>query len=164
VIVRGYRDADLDACRALWVELTQWHRDIYGAPEIGGSDPASHFNSHLERVGPENIWIAEIDDDVVGFAGLILEGKTAELEPIVVSGACRGQGIGRALANAVVSRARKRGLRRLVVRPAARNAEAIGFFHSRGFGVLGQVELMLELVPMDGWRPGERLAGRDFLV
>ena len=39
VEIRGYEARDLEACRALWVELTVWHREIYGNPGIGGAEP-----------------------------------------------------------------------------------------------------------------------------
>jgi N-acetylglutamate synthase-like GNAT family acetyltransferase len=162
--IRGYRADDRDACRALWVELTAWHRRIYGDDSIGGDDPAHFFDEHLERVGPENVWIAERDRRVVGFAGLIVEAPSSELEPVVVSESQRGSGIGRALVETVVAEARTRGLRRVQVRPAARNAEALRFFHACGFDVLGQLELTFDLARPERWRPGERLAGRDFRV
>ena len=162
--VRGYREADLKTCRALWVELTQWHRDIYVAPEIGGDDPGASFDEHLAAVGADNIWVAEADERVVGFAGMIPEEKSAELEPIVVSVAYRRRGVGRALAEAVVASARDRGLRQVLVRPVGRNAEAIRFFHAQGFGVLGQIELIVDLAAPERWRPGEQIAGRDFRV
>ena len=66
------------------MELTQWHRDIYASPEIGGSDPGRQFDEHLERVGPENIWVAELDGAVVGLVGLIPDDVQPELEPLVV--------------------------------------------------------------------------------
>jgi N-acetylglutamate synthase-like GNAT family acetyltransferase len=162
--VRGYRDADRDACRALWLELTQTHRDLYSAPEIGGDDPGSYFDEHLELVGADNVWVAERDGTIVGFTAMISKDSHAELEPIVVSGECRGQGIGRALAEVVISTARERGMRQVIVRPVGRNAEAIGFFHARGFEAVGQIELILDLVDPGRWRAGERFAGRDFRV
>jgi ribosomal protein S18 acetylase RimI-like enzyme len=164
MIVRGYRDGDLEGCRALWVELTQWHRDLYDAPEIGGDDPGGYFDEHLERVGAGNLWVAVDGDAVVGFVGMIPEGRTAELEPIVVAGEARGRGVGRALADAVLAEARQRELRQVTARPAARNAEALRFFRARGFDVLGQVELVCDLVAPERWRPGETLAGREFKV
>jgi hypothetical protein len=36
---------------ALWVELIAWHRQIFGAPQIGGIDPGSKFDEHLARGG-----------------------------------------------------------------------------------------------------------------
>jgi GNAT superfamily N-acetyltransferase len=160
--VRGYEPRDLEVCRRLWVELTQWHRHIYESPEIGGDDPGRAFDEHLAKVGAENIWVAEVEGQVVGLAGLITE--DFELEPVVVAERYRGVGIGRLLAEAVVSAARARGARTLQVRPVARNVEAIRFFHELGFDVLGHVDLQLDIADRerDPWIPGERLADRDF--
>ena len=52
----------------------------------------------------------------------------------------------------------------MLARPTARNAEAIRFFHAQGFDVLGQIELICDLVAPERWRPGEEIAGRDFDV
>lgn len=172
VSVRSYRPADLEACRALWAALTEWHRGLYADPGIGGPDPGRHFDAHLERVGPERIWVAEAGGRVVGFAGCIPGDGEAELEPVVVDPAHRGRGVGALLTRAVVQAARESGVRYLKVRPVARNAGAIRFFHAAGFDVLGQVELFMDFRPPGGpsleggrrWRPGERLAGRDFEV
>ncbi len=115
-------------------------------------------------MGADNIWVAEADAHVVGFAGMVPEEKTAELEPIVVSAAYRGRGVGRALADAVVASARERGFRQVLVRPVARNAEAIRFFHAQGFRALGQIELIFDLAAPERWRPSEQIAERDFRV
>ena len=161
--IRGYEAGDLEACRELWAELTQWHRDIFDAPEIGGEDPGRAFDEHLEKIGAEQIFVAEQDGRVVGLAGLI-PGETVELEPIVVSRKDRGDGIGRLLATAVVDAARDRGARTVQVRPVGRNVEAVRFFHSVGFDILGHVVLERDLVERerDPWVPGERIAERDF--
>jgi hypothetical protein len=45
VKIRNYRADDLAACRALWVELTEWHRQIYASPQIGGTDPGPNSMS-----------------------------------------------------------------------------------------------------------------------
>jgi GNAT superfamily N-acetyltransferase len=160
--VRGYEPDDLEACRALWVELTQWHRDIFDAPEIGGDDPGSAFDEHLAKIGSENIWVAETDGRLVGLVGLIPD--IPELEPVVVSNQHRGEGVGRLLAEAVICAARERGARTIQVRPVGRNIEAIRFFHELGFDILAHVQLQLDLVERerDPWMPGERLADRDF--
>jgi hypothetical protein len=33
--IRKYKTEDYLPCRALWRELTEWHRHIYDAPQIG---------------------------------------------------------------------------------------------------------------------------------
>jgi GNAT superfamily N-acetyltransferase len=163
-IIREYQDRDRSTCRALWAQLTQWHRDLYDDQSIGGGDPAGWFDRYLEEKEPVAVWVAELDSTVVGFTGALkLEGGARyELEPIVVDAELRGRGIGAALARAVIERAKTDGMRGVEVRPAARNSEAIRFFHSHGFDVLGQLELVLDLARPERWRPGERLADREF--
>ena len=164
-IVRGYREDDRDQCRALWRELTQTHRDLYDDQSIGGDrDPGEFFDEHLERVGVERLWVVELDGNVVGFTALLLdpERPVGELEPIVVAREARGAGIGRLLAEHVISAARELGLRRIDVRPVARNDAAIAFFHDVGFDSLGQLELLLYLQEPKDWPPRLHIAGRDF--
>ncbi len=43
--------SDREACRALWRELTECHRTIYGDPSIGGDDPGLYFDEHLLAPG-----------------------------------------------------------------------------------------------------------------
>ncbi|MCJ2532201.1 MAG: GNAT family N-acetyltransferase [Candidatus Thermoplasmatota archaeon] len=164
--VRGYEPGDRDACRALWVDLTTWHRDLYEAPDIGGSDPGRQFDKHLDRVGPEHVWIAETEEGVVGMTGLIPGDTMDELEPLVVRASHRRRGIGAQLTRVVIQASKERGARYLRVRPAARNALALGFFHGQGFGILGQIELLHDFRPVDRrkWREGETLADLAFKV
>jgi GNAT superfamily N-acetyltransferase len=166
VEVRSYQPADLDACRSLWVELTEWHRQIYGSPEIGGADPGRKFDEHLERVGAQRIWLATIGGDVVGMVGVIQTEDEIELEPIVVGEQWRGRGIGRQLAERVAAEARAAGMGQLLARPVARNVAAIRFFHDLGFDALGQLELVLDFRPAPDqvWRPGATIADRDLRV
>jgi GNAT superfamily N-acetyltransferase len=162
--IRPYAPTDLEPCRALWVDLAQRHRDIYEDPSIGGEAAGLYFDRHLARVGADHIWVAECDGKVLGLVGLIAEDQEAEVEPIVVAPGYRRRGIGRALLNAMVLEAERLGVRFLNVRPVARNAEAIAFFHSAGFRLLGRVELCIELRPSppSAWKSGLELFSRSF--
>jgi len=164
VTIRGYRAGDLTACRELWVELTQHHRDIYDSPTIGGAEPGLQFDEHLSKVGPDNLWVADLDGTVIGLTGVIPDRTTAELEPLVVRAQQRGRGVGRALASAAIEATRARGSKQLKVRPVARNADAIRAFHALGFTVLGHVECFMDFGAPEAqsWKSGERLADRDF--
>ena len=164
VTIRLYAPADLESCRALWADLTQRHRDIYEDSSIGGEAPGLYFDRHLARVGADHIWVAEGDGRLLGLVGLIVEDQEAEVEPIVVLPECRDRGIGRSLLGRMVREAEKLGARFLNVRPVARNAEAIAFFHSAGFRLLGRVELCIELRPSPpgAWKAGLELFSRSF--
>jgi GNAT superfamily N-acetyltransferase len=166
ITVRPYQPGDLAACRALWVELTQAHRDLYGDPVIGGADPGRFFDRHLELVDPQRLWVAVGADQVVGLVGLIVssrttEGREAEVEPVVVATAYRGWGVGQALLARVVAEAQALGVRYLSVKPVARNREAIRFYYDAGFCLLGEIEMFMDLQPpaTETWRSGLELFG-----
>ena len=165
VTIRPYLPSDLEACRSLWVQLTVRHREIYRDDAIGGADPGAQFDEHLGAVGPDRIWVADDGGTIVGLTGLIVDGPEGEVEPVIVTAARRGEGIGRLMVEHVVAEARVIGIRLLSVRPVARNAEAIRFFHGLGFDVLGHVEAFMDLTDReDRWVPGETIADRGFLV
>ena len=103
--IRPFAPGDEEACRRLWAELTQVHRDLYDDPTFGGEDPGLAFDGYLAEVGAGRIWVAEAGGTLVGLAGLLVDDERAELEPIVVAEAARGQGVGRALAEAVIAAA-----------------------------------------------------------
>jgi N-acetylglutamate synthase-like GNAT family acetyltransferase len=162
--IRHYRPGDLEQCRSLWADLSDWHRQLYADESIGGTDPGAAFDAHLAQVGPERIFVAEVDGRVVGLAGMIVRGRKVELEPLSVRAGCRGVGIGRELAKAVVAAARAEGAEQVVVRPTGRNADAIRVFHTLGFDVVSRVELVYDLGGGERWRDGEDFAGRRFRV
>jgi hypothetical protein len=71
LIVRGYAEGDYRACRALWAELTEYHRSIYRDPSISGDDPGAGFDGYLatpQRIGS---WVAESRGRIVGLTGLL---------------------------------------------------------------------------------------------
>jgi GNAT superfamily N-acetyltransferase len=164
VHIRNFEQSDLAAARALWVDLTERHRKIYNSPEIGGSDPGSNFDEHLEQVGRQNVWLAEAEGRAVGMVAMVSHETRAELEPIVVAPDWRGRGVGEALARVVLAAARARGDRQLITQPVARNERALRFFHGLGFDALGHLELIAQLTSPEEqvWRPGPVLAERRF--
>lgn len=164
--IRPYEPSDVDACRRLWVELTEHHRRIYDDPTIGGDDPAAHFTDNYLAT-PERVatWVATGNDNrVVGLAGLFDHGESGEVEPVVVSEAARGKGIGRLLLETVIDESRRRGHDWIAIRPVARNIESITAFHSVGFQTLGGfVDLTLDLRPRrHEWHEGGSLHGLPF--
>jgi len=145
ISIRPYQPSDLEACRALWVELTHHHHQLYNDPTIGGDDPGSNFDRHLERVGMGRIWVAEKDKKVIGMVGLLIYAQEAEVEPMIVSRRYRRKGVGERLLRRAVAEARQLNVRYLNVRPVARNVDAMMFFFQVGFRLLGKPELFMDL-------------------
>ena len=164
VIVRDYAEGDYRACRALWAELTEYHRRIYGDPSIGGDDPGAGFDGYLATSQRISSWVAEFHGRVVGLTGLLDHGTSAEVEPVVVTEAARDQGIGHWLINRVVEEALVRGYEYLAIRPVARNVAAVRRFHAAGFRTLGgHIDLTMDLAGRrHEWLHGASLHGLDF--
>jgi GNAT superfamily N-acetyltransferase len=153
VIVREYRAADEDSCRKLFAELVDVHRKLYPDAEIGAT------------FSPDGrLFVAELEGEVVGFAGMLRHPHSVEIEPIVIASGRRGDGVGRALVERVVEEARaEEGVTQVYAQPAGRNRDAFAFFKSVGLDVLAYARLQLDLEPRDR-RPGETLGGRAFRV
>jgi len=164
VTVRQYAQNDYQACRRLWVELTEHHRTIYGDQTIGGDDPGSGFDDYLEIPERVSSWVAVIDDEVVGLTGLFDHGTSGEVEPVVVTDARRQQGVGRSLIERVVTEASRRGYDYVAIRPVARNVTAIRSFYDVGFRTLGgHIDLTMDLRDRrHRWIGGLTLHGLDF--
>jgi N-acetylglutamate synthase-like GNAT family acetyltransferase len=160
VTIRPYDEQDASACRGLWAELTRWHRALYDDTSIGGDDPGSGFDGYPEQA---RLWVAERRGTILGFVGLVMRGRQAEIEPVVVSFDVRGQGIGRSLVETAVEAAQAEGARQVKATPVARNALALRFFHRLGFDTLGHVDVLLDLErPKEYWKAREKLAEREF--
>jgi len=160
---RLYEPRDHAPCKALWAELTQHHRDGYGDQSIGGDDPSHGLDTYLANPQLHATWVAEVDGRVVGMAGLIVRGEEAEIEPVIVTAACRSRRIGARLVREAVAHAKKRGIRFVSARPVARNVEAVHFFVDAGFDIVGQIDLFQDLAPAAGrqWKDGMLIHGRE---
>ena len=145
----------------MWKELTDWHREIYQDPTIGGLHPEECFDKHLVEIGQDLLWVAVHDSQVVGLTGLIINGKEAEIEPLIVSKLYRFKGIGKQLVETVIKQARSKGIRFLNVKPVARNIQAIEFLYKQGFTKLGRIELFMDFSDYM-WKQGPELFGCGF--
>ena len=161
IVIRKYRSIDREPCRKLWRELTEWHRQLYGDPHIGGPHPEDYFDKHLKKVGVDRLWVALLDCCVIGLVGLIVEEEEAEIEPLIVSQPYRNRGIGRRLIETVLIEVRRLNLRYLSVKPVARNLETIKMVYKQGFKNIGQVELFIDLSNKQ-WKKGLKLFDLEF--
>ncbi len=82
---------------------------------------------------------------MVGLVGLMVDEEEAEVEPVVVSQPHRRRGIGSRLMETVVSEACRLGVKHLIVRPVARNVEAITFIHELGFTNMEHIQFFMDL-------------------
>jgi GNAT superfamily N-acetyltransferase len=145
VTIRPYRPADHGACRGLWAELVEHRNRLYGhrpaEPESGAG-----FEEYLTQLNLSGMWVAESGEDgVVGFVGVMIEGRAGEVNPIVVTAARRGRGIGRAMLAKVVDEARRRGLTELSVSPPTRDRSALRALHNAGFATVASVTVSYDL-------------------
>jgi GNAT superfamily N-acetyltransferase len=163
VVIREYQATDVDACRRLYAQLVQHHRELYDDATIGGEDPGAGFDEYLTI--PERVmtWVATDGEDVVGMTGLFWEDGESTIEPVVVDRLHRRSGVGRALIETAIAESRRRGASDVNIKPVARNASAIQAFHELGFRTVGHVQLFMSLDRDDSyWRAGPELSGRQF--
>ena len=161
IIIRGYREEDLVACRALWRELTEWHREIYEDSKIGGDQPGLYFDKHLAAVSANRLWIAEHNSQVIGLVGLENRDEELFMEPLVVASNHRGKGVGSQLLEKAKFEAKKQGAKSLSVRPVARNQRVIRFLFEQGFQTLGHLQLFIDFAHSE-WKKGPKLYGCNF--
>jgi N-acetylglutamate synthase-like GNAT family acetyltransferase len=157
--IRPYHADDRDACARLWAQLVEHHRGLYDDESLGAGDPAAALDDYLRTA---RAWVAEQGGRVVGLAGTIATDPKAELEPVVVDRNVRGRGVGRLLVEAAVADALVHGAQQVFVRPVARNAEAIRFFHACGLDVLTRVELATGLRAGEAQPSDQQVAQRRF--
>ncbi len=113
-------------------------RDWYGNPR--GLDDASFERSVRRIMESENAEYLLAGQPAVGVAqvrfrwSIWTETEDCWLEDVYVVDAARGQGIGRALVEAVLERARARGCKRVELDVDVENAPARALYEALGFG------------------------------
>lgn len=162
--IRPYESSDYDASRALCVELAEHHRLIYDSPGIGGDDPGAWWDGLLESSVRIGSWVAVEGGTVIGLAGLqTTDEEGVEVEPIIVSTAARGRGVGRLLMERLIIESLERGFGSLSVRSVARNTGALAAWPAMGFTTVGLVEVFKVLEESETeWRPGVVIDGMSF--
>ena len=161
--IRQFEPADLEACRVLYAQLVEHHRDIYDDPSIGGDEPGSGFDDYLAIPTRVITWVVVDDGVIVGLSGLLWEDGEATVEPVVVDRDRRRSGVGRRLIETAIEESRRRGASDVNIKPVARNASAIRAFHQLGFQTLGHLQLFMSLDRDDSyWRDGVDVHERRF--
>ena len=149
------------ACRALWRELTEWHREIYEDSKIGGDQPGLYFDKHLVAVGVNHLWVAEHKSQVIGLVGLEARDEELFIEPLVVASDHRGKGVGSRLLEKAKFEAKQQGAKSLSARPVARHQRVIQFLFKQGFQNLGHIQLFIDFTDSQ-WKKGPKLYGYNF--
>jgi ribosomal-protein-alanine N-acetyltransferase len=85
-----------------------------------------------------DLFVAELDDDVAGYAACWTVIDQSELGNVAVSPRARGLGMGGALVDAVVERVKERGAHEVFLEVRESNAVAQGIYRDRGFIVVGR--------------------------
>ncbi len=164
VRIRNYKESDIALCQKMWIELTEYHQEIYDDPSIGGENLAQGFKDHLEQYGGESFWVAEEDEIIIGLIGLIVRGEAAEVEPIIIKSSHRNKGIGKKLLRFIINHAIEKEIKYLSIKPVARNKLAIKIFHEMGFNTIGHVELFMNLKEKESkkWKTGIKIHDISF--
>jgi ribosomal protein S18 acetylase RimI-like enzyme len=96
-----------------------------------------------ERHAPGDHLVAELDGRLVGYVRLgfptplAANAHVRQIQGLAVAEETRGRGVGRALIQAAVDEARRRGARRLTLRVLGHNAPARALYEAEGFAVEG---------------------------
>jgi GNAT superfamily N-acetyltransferase len=133
VTIRDARPADSEAVAGLLGEL-------------GYPTTAEAVHSRLELLGivGDRIVVADSDDEVIGLAHLQVtpaiehDRPAAKIGALIVAEAHRGEGVGRALVEAMDAEARARGCALLFLTTSARRTDAHEFYKRVGLEETGK--------------------------
>jgi N-acetylglutamate synthase-like GNAT family acetyltransferase len=112
--------------------------------QLGYPADAASVARRLELLGDDRLVVADLGGAVVGLAQLHVapsleyDRPAAKLAAIVVDEAQRGQGVGRALVDAMEAEARAHGCELLYLTTAERRADAHAFYERLGLEYTGR--------------------------
>jgi GNAT superfamily N-acetyltransferase len=149
MLIRKFdEDKDTSSLRDCLIELQEFERRV-DARMPAGEEIADAYMSDMFlqcAMSKGTIFVADMDGRVVGFATLLSQFSSGELDDgdlefallsdIVVREECRGQGVGRQLLESAEEQARKDGARWLRVSVLAKNRLARQLYESIGFSEL----------------------------
>ncbi len=151
-IVRTGKRADAAAAARLWVMSAEEHTayDSVYTTAPGAEKTMKSFLDDLSTGGFSSLFIAEIDETVIGFAsGELREGSPAfdartwaAVEDVFVLPEYRSRGIGRALISACREWALDKGANGITLQVAARNDRARRFYGELGFREISVYQIL----------------------
>lgn len=144
MILRDMSEADLEA--VLHIE-----REVHAHPWTAGN-----FSDAL-RSGYECKLYATAEDELLGYAILMLAVDEAELLDIAIAAQHQHRGWGQKLLEEMMVLARRRNMQRMVLEVRASNQPAINLYRKAGFADIG---LRREYYPAENGREDAILMGR----
>lgn len=96
-----------------------------------GRHPIYLDTLQLPNVG---FFVARLDGRAVGCGALVSAGDgDAELKRMIVDGAARGQGVGRAILEAIEDAARREGVTRILLETGPKSLQALALYRRSGY-------------------------------
>lgn len=123
------RDATLDDLDTLW----RIEKDVYGNDAWGRGVLAYELTSDHRKY----LIATDEQGEVLGYAGLLVLGTDGDIQTIAVARSARGSGYGRALMNALLDEAARRGATQVFLDVRADNEVAKNLYVSLGFQEIG---------------------------
>jgi len=141
--------SDIERCIAFYEQMVEHHRAIYQDDSIPyGDEEKKKLREKLKRTDDDSIKIiAEKEKQIVGLLALEIKGRTCEIDEILVDKSMRRKGVGRAFADFTKKTAQEKKCSEIQTSFAARNLQALRFYHDMGLNCLGMIQLFMPLTP-----------------
>jgi len=127
VTIRHATDDDRAALRRLW-EL--WQSELKNVPPWADSSWETNESEFDRALDANALFVAEDDNELVGFVSSWLDGHVARIDDLYVAGDARRGGTGDALVETVIENLRARGATHLLL---SASLDALGFYERLGF-------------------------------
>lgn len=154
IIVRQAIKKDAKRIAELAVKLARQHEDYDTRrfARLYDEQDAENYYGSRDETTDEAVLVAEIENEIVGFAYLQYEVKdypnllenAAWLHDIYIDETVRASGAGKLLIEKSIETAKEFGADKLMLTAAAKNESARAFFERRGFRAT-MIEMMLDL-------------------
>ena len=132
-MIRLANVSDADAVRTLVREAYQrW-------VERFGREPSPMRDDYAQRIADGQVWVLEVDGDVVGLVVLKDEPEALLIPNVAVAAAAQGKGHGRRLVTFAEDEARRRGYGEIRLYVNALMVENVALYQHLGFAEIGRV-------------------------